>query len=199
MKTARAGMTLMEVVVALSLASVVSTIGYAAFSAVVDESETMVARGGNVRAAMVRRTITDWLHSAILLPGVEASSFRALDGVHEDDALDELQFVTAAPTALKARVSLVRLYIDTDSTTSERGLVAELREWSGRRQLRVQLDTLVSGLDGRYASRLLGDRDWLPSWVSSSVLPDKAELRLSGPAIDPLLSLPIVTVVGARK
>lgn len=199
MKAGRAGMTLIEVVVGLVVASAVSAIGYAAFAAVTDQGRRIMAQSGDARAATVRRTIGEWLQSAVVVQGAQGSTFRGLDDVREGIPRDEVEFVTVAATPAGKSQTLVRLYIDTDSLTIERGLTAELRDWAGTTVQRIQLDTTVDALDARYTSSLVTVKRWMPSWVSSSVLPDVIELRFGGRNVDDLLTLPIVTRVGAPR
>jgi hypothetical protein len=91
--------------------------------------------------------------------------------------------------------TLVRLYVDRDAATPEQGLTAVFAEWRGSAIRRVELDRSIAGLDARYLSHLMGKSVWLPSWVSSTVLPAGVELRFLPPPGDtlaPLLQLPLV-------
>lgn len=199
MNGTRAGMTLIEVVVGLVVASTVSAIGYAAFAAVTDQGQRIVAKSDDARAATVRRTVVDWLQSAVVVQGAQGSAFRGLDDVREGIPRDEVEFVTAAATPAGNSQTIVRLYIDMDSLTIERGLTAELHDWAGTTVQRIQLDTTVDALDARYTSSLVTVKRWMPSWVSSSVLPDVIELRFGGSNVDNLLALPILTRVGSPR
>ena len=60
-------------------------------------------------------------------------------------------------------------------------LVADVSAWLGARRTRVELVPDAVGLEIRYRSRLLGGREWHPSWISSSVLPMGVELEVIGP------------------
>ena len=177
MLKARGGMTLIEVLVSISIASVVALIGYGSFSALADQAERVKRDLPDQQAALVRRTVIDWLRSAVLLPGADASAFRGLDDPRPEYPADEINFVTMAPTALGTRPTRVRLYIDADTSTPERGLVAHLAPWGNDGGQTIVLDSLVQGLDARYRSRFLTDEQWLPSFVSSTVLPDVVELH----------------------
>jgi hypothetical protein len=42
----------------------------------------------------------------------------------------------------------------------------------------------------------LGDRGWLPSWVSSTIIPSGVEIRLAGDSLPPLLRLPLMVAIG---
>jgi hypothetical protein len=63
----------------------------------------------------------------------------------------------------------------------------------GRTTRRTLADE-VHGLDVHYLSGVLGARRWLPSWVSTSVLPVGVEVRLvppPGESLHPTLALPL--------
>jgi prepilin-type N-terminal cleavage/methylation domain-containing protein len=199
MKTARAGMTLIEVVVAIGLASIVMTIGYAGFNAVMWQQERLTHSSHDARAALVRRTLAEWLNGAVLIPGSHSAAFRGVDGQHEGRDVDQIQFTTSATTPAASRNTVVRLYIDEDTATNERGLVVELREYATSKMQRLELEPHAMSLDARFASRLLPQRDWLPSWISSSVLPDRVEIRIDGDSVHPLIKLPFLVTLGEPK
>ncbi len=75
------------------------------------------------------------------------------------------------------------------------GLTAVFVEWRGTATRRIELDESVTGIDIRYLSGVMGQHTWLPSWISSTVLPAGVEVRLvaaAGDTLPPLLRLPIV-------
>lgn len=199
----RAGVTLIELVVALTLAAAVFTAGYGAVTVVLDRrdaaSETLAE---DLAAAAVRSTLLEWLSAISLPPGSTHPVFNGMDGIHEGRADDELTFLTSAATPLGDGVATVRLHIDRNDRTTDTGLVAEISRWLGTARMRVVLVPDADGLDVRYRSRLLTGREWHPSWISSSVVPAGVELRILGPdsaAIHPLLTLPIrMSIRGGR-
>ena len=86
----------------------------------------------------------------------------------------------------------MHLFVGRD-TTNERGLVAELSEWHGQRRMRL-VDPAVGGLEAKYLSSVLGRREWLPSWISSTILPAGVRITITpraGEAVAPLLQPPI--------
>lgn len=192
----RGGMTLIELVVALTITAMVTAAAYASFTTVIDQRERSGAILGNaLHEAALRRQILDWLAGAHLL-GVEGGPlFRALDGVHQGAADDELSFLTTARTQLAESETIVRLFIDRDSRTPETGLCAELRDPRSGRTQRLQIAAEVTSLNAQYLYGADAQREWFSSWVSSSVLPLGVELRLTGDPRAPLpllLQLPIV-------
>ncbi len=199
----RLGMTLIELLVGLVVAGAAIAGGYGALAAVLDQrdrAETAVA--GTVRAAAQRRTLTAWLAGARLIvedPGIQ---FRGLDGYFDDQADDELSFLTTARTPASEGETIVRLYLDRDSLTAERGLVAELSAVGSLPVERVEIESAAGGLELRYLTSMLGQAEWLPSWISSTVLPLAIELTLFPEAGDSLptpLRLPVRVPVGTAR
>ena len=192
-------MTLVELLVGLVITGMVTATAYAAFGTLADHrGRVEVAAAEATRESTVRHTVLAWLAGARLTVEEGGPPFRALDGVHEGRPDDELAFLTTARTPLAETETVVRLFVDRDPGTPERGLVAELSEWRGAEVLhtrRVELEPRVTGLDARYLTGALGARQWVPTWISSSVLPAGAELVLTaepGDTLPPLLCLPLV-------
>jgi prepilin-type N-terminal cleavage/methylation domain-containing protein len=209
------GMTLLEVVVALTITGLAVTAGYAALASVMDQRDRADhALDGALRVANERRTLRTWLAGARLSIEAGSPDFNGLDGTYDGRTLratlsngrtvgpqadDALRFLTSAATPLAPDGTMIRLYVDRDTLTPVRGLAAELRDWRTNRGQVVELDSTVSGLDLRYYSIPLGDRGWLPSWVSRTLLPSGIELTLTGDSLPPLLALPMLVAVGATR
>lgn len=191
----RAGVTLIELVVALTITAAVFTVGYGALALAMDRREAAVAAlDRDLRAASVRSSLQAWLTDVRLTAESSRPVFNGADGIHQDLPDDELVFLTSAPTPLGAGLTLVRLFIDRDPDTPETGLVADLGAWLGTARARVALVPEAVGLDVHYRSRLLGGRPWHPSWISSSVVPAGLEVRIVGAGdapLHPLLAYPL--------
>jgi type II secretory pathway pseudopilin PulG len=189
-------MTLLELLVGLTVTGLALTAGFGALGMVGDRRARLEASMNAVaHAATLRADIVAWLGDARLVAEEGGPNFRGLDGSRGRLPDDDLTFLTTAPTALGTGETIVRLYVDRDSATAERGLTAAFAEWRGLGHSRLELDTSVVGLDVRYLSGVLGRRAWLPSWISSTLLPAGVELRLIPAPQDslaPLLRLPIL-------
>ena len=189
-------MTLLELVVGLTITGLALTAGFGAVAALGERRERLDATmRADAQAAGLRFELAAWVGGARLVAEEGGPNFRGLDGIRGHTPDDDLTLLTTAPTPLGDGEAIVRLYVDRDSATAERGLTAVFATWAGSRVVRVQLDPRVTGLDVRFLSGVLGRRAWLPSWVSSSMLPAGVELRLladSAEALPPLLRLPIV-------
>jgi hypothetical protein len=194
-------MTLLELVVGLTVTGITVSAGYGAFSSMVDHHARAEAQMDEVaRAAGGRRTIIAWLEGARLQVEQNGPLFRGLDGVYRGLPDDELSFLTTSPGSPRAGEPMVRLYIDRDTLTPERGLSAEV---SGSTETqRIEIEPHAAGLDLRYSTSALGQTEWLPSWISSTVLPLGVEVMVlpePGDSLPPLLRLPIVVPIGAGR
>lgn len=189
-------MTLLELIVGLLVTGMAMSAGVAALGTLGDRrTQADDALRPIARAAEQREEIASWLAGARLLADEGGPQFRGLDGVRGRVPRDEISFLTTSPTPLGNGETIVRLYVDTDSMTAEAGLTASFTEWRGTRTARVQIDPRVAGMDMRYWSGVRGGRSWLPSWISSTVLPIAIEVRLlpaPNDSLEPLLRLPIV-------
>lgn len=199
----RTGFTLVELMVSLSIIGLALGAGYSALSTVIDLRNSSEEMSEEVlRAAAIRHALREWIAGARLSTDPADPSFRGLDGVHEDKSDDALSFISAASTPIEARVSYIRLFVDRTIETPERGLVAELVDENGRIRSVLEVEPRVAELDIRFLSGVTGQRQWLPSWISSSVLPRAVELRLlpsSGEALPDLLARPLlVPIPGGR-
>ncbi len=198
----RRGMTLVELLVGLVITSLMLAGGYAALASVVDHRARVTRELDEVaHAASVRRSLAGWLAGAMLRADGTGPEFRGLDGADAGTDDDELAFLAGTHLGPEWDESAVRLFIDRDDETPERGLVAEVGSPRDSRRERVVLVPGASGLEVRYLSALSRDPVWLPSWISTTVLPRAVELRVAGPAdsIPPLLRLPVlVTLAEAR-
>jgi hypothetical protein len=194
-------MTLLELVVGLTVSGVTVSAGYAAFSSMVDHRARAEAQIDEVaRSADGRRMLIGWLEGARLQVDQNGPLFRGLDGVYRGLPDDELSFLTTLPGSAGAGEPVVRLHIDRDSLTPERGLIAELSRHAGTE--RIEIEPRAAGLDFRYSTNALGQIEWLPSWISSTVLPLGVEVRVlpePGDSLPALFRLPIVVPIGAGR
>lgn len=194
----RRGMTLIELVVGLVVTAITTMAGFGTIGLLIDRRTAAAdAVRETVRASAVRRTITSWLEGIRLVPGEEGRSFQLVDRATHGSPDDELTFVTTAPTPVGGENAIVRLYVERDPRAPQRGLVAEMQDWSGAHVLRVPLDSAVTSLDIRCRTGILGRMEWMSGWMSSALLPRGVELRMGGAsasALDPLLSVPLTVV-----
>jgi prepilin-type N-terminal cleavage/methylation domain-containing protein len=183
----RAGVTLIELIVSLTITATLFAVGYSAFGTALDRREAALrSLETETRAASIRASLQGWLQGARVPPQTSRPVFSGADGFHENAQDDELVFLTSAPTPLGRGFATVRLWVDRDPDTPEIGLVAEITRWLGTDRIRMELAPEVEGLDVRYRSRVLRGREWHLNWISSSVMPQGLELSLTGSDEDPL-------------
>jgi len=143
----RAGLTLIELVVALTISSLAMAAGYGALGAIVDHRRRVEEASAAVaRAAAERGLVESWLAGAHLTVEEGGPAFRGLDGVSGDSADDELTVLTTTPTPLGTGETIVRLYVDRDERTPERGLTAAFAEWRGTAVGRLEIDDTLPAL-----------------------------------------------------
>ena len=209
MRQRSSGFTLLEVVVALVVAGVAVAIGYAGLATVSEASARSRASSQPViAAAAARSALSAWLSSATLMEG--AHPFR---GVHRTDGptrSDELTTAISSGGSLRPGPRRLRVWVDTDPLTAERGLVVELAR-IGDDGL-ASTDTLeiapsATGLALRYLVLVDGKERWVDEWVSQSQLPRAVEFRAlelerarlgafdDVPSLPPLLAIPIVVLL----
>jgi prepilin-type N-terminal cleavage/methylation domain-containing protein len=195
-RPAPAGFTLIELIVSLTITGAVLSAGFAGFGAILDRRDLSASILDEVsRSAGERELLRSWIEAArVPLQGEPA--FAGLDAVYGKLPDDGLTFLTAAATDLEGVATVVRLAVDRDERTTERGLVAHLTSWPAGVRRTLEIDPRVSALELRYYSVPLGDRGWLPSWVSSTILPSGVEIRLLGDSLPPLLRLPLLVPIG---
>jgi type II secretory pathway pseudopilin PulG len=173
-------MTLLEVVVALTIAGAALAVGATAFGFLTDQQNRTGAQAVT-SANTVRTALRDWVSEARLTTSGDAE-FRGINSSHsmQSGTNDELTFATSAPTQIGSLGTLVHLYIARGERDSLRGLVAELRPWRfvGAPAI-VSLAPEATGFQARYLASLHGRRDWQQSWASTSVLPAAVELRVT--------------------
>ena len=200
---ARRGLTVVELVVGLTVVALATLAGGGTLATLVDHrAHVHDATVATRRDAAVRRTIVAWLDGAWATGESNAPAFRLVDRTTARHADDEIVFLTTAATPIGTGDVVVRLFVDRDDRTAERGLTAEFEARYGGRTARVELDASVVALDARCLSDVLGTRRWMPAWVSPVVLPQGLELRLAATSperLAPLLRVPItVAFAGGR-
>jgi prepilin-type N-terminal cleavage/methylation domain-containing protein len=196
MSARRGGFTLLEVLVGLSVASLVLLAGMAALGTVNENAgRAETAAIDAVAGASQRALLVDWLSAA----RYRAPTGEQFEGMQQDldgQLQDLLFFPTTARTPLDGPYTVVGLYIDVDPETPERGLVAEMTgNRIGEEPRRFEIVPEAASMRIRYlTSSADGFPEWVSLWQSRQGLPRAIELTLepaAGDSLPRLLRLPI--------
>ena len=194
MTRVRAGFTLVELLVGLTVASLallagMATIGFVSDRSTHAEEAARVAIGGATQRAL----IVDWLNGAQFRANATGEQFEGMEEDLDGEPTDLLLVPTTARTPMQGSTTVVGLYIDTDPETPEYGLVAEMTGMvAGPEVQRMQLVPQAGRLRIRYLGTA-GDEEWLETWQTNR-LPRGIELSLDpvkGDTLPTLLRYPI--------
>ena len=212
--SARSGMTLMELIVALVVLAIAATAGEATFTSLIDHRRAV--REANVateRAASLREMIRGWLASGTVqiqrggVPQIGRNSGRVnvptnsgMNGTTNTAAQaygDEVTFTTsAASPAMQANVR-IRLYVDADPSTPEKGLSIEYQQSNATPLQRRMLDSSVDSLTVQFLDNRTNR--WYESTQATTIQPRAVRVTLlgaGGKQLPKLLQLPIVLPIG---
>lgn len=202
----RGGFTLLEVLVGLIIASIALTAGFAALTFVGDRARAAeVATLTALEGATTRALLVEWLAGARGRSPNRAGSFQGQDGEAQGLDTDELIFPTTARTPLHVPNTLVRLYIDEDDETPERGLVAEMIERLQDEPRRFELVPSAARMTLRYLPDFGGSPgiEWVDGWMMTQTrLPRAVEITLEparGDSLPLLLRYPIRVTMGTLQ
>ena len=191
----RAGMTLMELVIALLITGMIAAIGAAAFSSVLDNrAEAKIATDAVTRAAATRALLVSWLSSGRFSSDAQRPPTVTTLNLGEDD--DALVVMVSTPTPINYTEAVVHLFVDRDPETPERGLVAEMQSIEAAQLVRTELDSAVTGLLVEYLDE--GTNRWVARKEGIVRSPRAVRMTLSARAPDtlpPLLRLPFIQMV----
>jgi prepilin-type N-terminal cleavage/methylation domain-containing protein len=220
--SARRGMTLMELVIGLAITGMMAAAGAGAFSSII--AHRRIIRDASIdteRAAAFREMLETWINAGTIQiqrgggprgltrglgtaapttgRGAAASNTAAVSAAAAIG--DELTFTTSALNpALTANVR-IRLYVDGDDNTPERGLTMEyqpnLQQPLVRRMLDSTIDTLkVEYLDPRTDK-------WIRASEAATIATQTAVRVTLLPGdkhqIPAILQVPMIFMIGAQN
>ncbi len=187
----RGGFTLMEVLVGLTVAALALSAGFATLAFLSDREEPVDSVSAvALRGATTRSLLIAWLSEARLQAYRRGPVFHGYDAEERGASSDELNFPTRARTPRGVGTSIVRLFIDRDEQTPQRGLVAELTERVSDEPRVVELVPEAGALEISYLMAIEGSMgEWMPAWMDRRTLPKAIRLTLTATAPDTLPSL----------
>ena len=221
MNNSRAGMTLMELVVALFIMAMMATMGGMAFRSIIDHRRDIVqATVATERAAALRETVHGWLAAGNILvqsggipgggrgrsavttlrtvtPGGSNSSVQSVTAAAATG--DELNFTTTAANPANSNEATMRLFIDGDANTAETGLTMEFKAGAQSPLLRRELDPSIGSMTVEYLDTRT--KQWFAASQAATITPRAMRLTF-GPAdgytLSPLVMMPMVITMGQQ-
>ncbi len=221
----RPGMTLLELVIALAILAILVAVGGEAFATVIDREKTIRAASTETeRAAALRDMLRQWIAQGDVQiqqgggpRGMATTAtfgrssmtvFRAAPGRAAAAAAqgvtaaastgNELTVLTSAPNPLMAPQARIRIFVDADDNTPERGLTIEYQATTQTPLMRRQLDPDVGDLDVEFFDRRAGR--WLASTEAATggqlVAVRITMVPAEGATLPPLLLQPLTYVFG---
>lgn len=214
----RSGVTLMELIVALTITGFMAAVGTATFTSIIDNRHLIRESTAPIeRASALRETIRQWLLPATIqiqtgVPtGRGASttmrttvnnriSSNGADGVGAAAVSkeDELVFATSAPNPANAPNARLRLFIDTDEETPETGLTLEYQVTVQAPLQRRMLDSTITGMTVEYLNRQ--NNQWVTAANAMGIRARAVRLTLNSAdetTSVPLMSLPMTFAIAA--
>jgi prepilin-type N-terminal cleavage/methylation domain-containing protein len=215
----RRGMTLMELVIGLAITGIMAAAGVAAFGSIIDHRRVIrQASASTERAAALRETIRSWVVNGtprIQLGGgprgLTRGAARANAGANTLGGMnaaavtpaqavgDDFTVVTSAVTPVMTPNLTIRLYVDGDANTPEKGLTMEYQPTPQSPLLRKMLDSTIDTLRVEYLDQRT--HRWFAA-SQAATLGAMSAIRLTmvpNPAVppSPLVTLPMVFAVSA--
>ena len=215
----RRGVTLMELIVALTVTALMAVVGTATFTSIIDNRHILrESTAATETASALRETIRQWmLPATIRMPsagaprgsaaanvrmGANSAATRTQNGAEAVTAAaingDELTFTTTAPNPTNSTNAIMRLFIDADETTPETGLTLEYQTSQQAPLQRRQLDSTIVGIIVEYLNQQ--NNQWVTSANATGIRAKAVRLTLlpaDGATVPPLMSLPMTFVVAA--
>ncbi len=206
---ARRGTSVLELVVALLVTGVVATAGARAFEQVIARrAQVLDVTSSTERDSALRALLHEWIDGGVTDPPfaeVAREQFmreaRAVPRAMRDQlprlnstaysASDALYFTTHAIPSVDASTTRVRLYIDDDPDTPERGLTFEYRVGPSQPLTRVELDPSVRTMRVSYLDATTQQWRSLIQLGSATARAARLQLGADDPSRSRLLALPL--------
>jgi len=212
---ARAGMTLMELVIGLAITGMMAAAGASAFASIIDHRKTIrESSAATERGSALRETIRSWIIAGTIQiqigggprgltrgvgttsPSRGASSTAAVSAAQAIG--DEITFTTQAVNPSMLANTRMRLYIDGDANTPEHGLCIEYQPNAQQPIVRKMLDSTVDTLHVEYLDGIT--HRWFASSQAatlSSILAVRLWMHADTAAhASPLLAVPMIFTSG---
>jgi hypothetical protein len=196
MKSARAGTTLLELVVALAASGIILSAGFGvadqALRTAADDPTTKAA----FDAAELRRSLSSWFGNTLMELDATVYPFTGTSA-----PTPQIQSLLASAAPYTPRPAIAKLFIDTDASSAGEGLILQLTDPLYRTTRQIQLQRDVAGMKVRYLIHAGGEALWTDVYTSSAEPPRAVEITLlprAGERLHRLLELPILIPMGLQ-
>ncbi len=214
----RSGMTLIELVIAITILAMMVTGGSVAFGTIIDRQQTIRYASAEVeRAASMREMLRQWIlqgepqiqqggvprgaragaQVAPVALGSRAGSASTAGVTAAASTGNELTIVTSAPNPLMTSNVRIRIFVDTDDSTPERGLTIEYQASTQTPLMRRELDSTIGDLTVEFYDQRTSR--WIPSTEAATGTPIALRITMipaDGFVLPRLLTLPLTVVFG---
>jgi len=221
MMRARRGMTLMELVIGLAITGMMATAGAVAFGSIIDHRRVVrTASVSTERAAALRDMLRGWINAGAiqiqqgggprgLTRGAPSPAGRAgaggggMSNIASVSAAqasgDELTFTTSEVNPSLLPNVRIRLYVDGDANTPEKGLTIEYQPNLQMPLVRKMLDSTIDTLRVEFLDRRTNR--WIGASQAATITPRAVRLTLlsSITTLPPVLGLPMIFPMGAAN
>jgi len=207
----RRAMTLMELVVAIAITGMMAAAGAATFSSIIDHRR--VIRQSTVsteRAAALREMVRGWIAAGTIQiqqgGGPRGLRSTARIGARPGSAVgvtaaaatgDELTINTTALTPAEAPSTRIRLFVDGDDNTPEKGLSIEYQASTAAPLERRQLDSTIGTMTVEFLDNRTGR--WYGATQAATIQPIAVRFAfapMEHDSLPRLLLLPFVFRIG---
>jgi prepilin-type N-terminal cleavage/methylation domain-containing protein len=208
-KRPRRGMTLMELVIALAITGMMATAGAAAFGSIIDHRRVIQQASVSVeRAAALREMLHGWISTGTVqiqrggvprglgsgaAPTTSARGGTGIAAVSAAQAAgDEITFTTPALNPSMLPNVRIRLYVDADANTPEKGLTIEYQPNAQMPLVRKMLDSTIDTLHVDFLDQRTNR--WFSSAQAATITSKAVRITLSSGIahVPPLLGLPMM-------
>ena len=198
----RSGMTLMELVIALAITGMMATVGAMTFNSIIEHRTVIRTASTSVeRASALRNMVHSWLDAGnVQVPrgggprglGRGATVISNQNATQAAAAGDELVITTDALTPALSGNVRVRLYVDADQSTPEKGLCVEFQANAQEPLIRRMLDSTIDSLRVEYFDQRTNKWFAATEAATISLIAVRATLISLTTNTSPILQLPIV-------
>jgi len=214
---ARRGMTLMELVIGLAITGMMTAAGAGAFESIIAHRKVIRdAAVSTERAVALREMIRGWLSTGQvqiqqgggprgLSRGAATATTPGMSGTSSVSAAqaagDEISFTTSAANPALLSIVRIRMFIDADNNTPEKGLTIEYQPNAQQPLVRKMIDSTIDTLYVEF----LDDRThrWFHSSEAATITPTVVRITMlpgEHHTAPPILSVPMIyPIANARR